>query len=282
MGRLDGKVAVITGGASGIGAATTKLFVDEGAKVLIADMQREVGEEYAASLGDSADFRHVNVTNEADVSGMIDQAVDRWGTLDVIYNNAGFGGAMGPIESISEEDYDLTMDVLLKGVFFGIKHAAPVMKAQNSGSIISTASVAGLRTGFGLHLYSVAKAAVIHLTASVANELAEHYVRVNCICPGMIPTPLSSGKSIGDIGAEASSRRVDKTRSAFADAQPIPRAGDATDIAKAALWLASDDSAWVTGTAQVVDGGWVTGRPWRKAESWTTRPNPITLYKPDE
>jgi NAD(P)-dependent dehydrogenase (short-subunit alcohol dehydrogenase family) len=281
MGKLDGRVAVITGGASGIGAATARLFVEEGARVLIADMQRDVGEEYAASLGENADFRAVNVTNEDDVAAAIAQAHDRWGTLDVIFNNAGFGGAMGPIEGVTEQEWDLTFDVLLKGVFFGIKHAAPIMKAQGSGSIINTASVAGIQTGMGAHLYSVAKAAVIALTKTTANELAEDLVRVNCICPGIIPTPLSSGKAIGDIGREAADQRVSKMTERLPNAQPMPKAGDPTFIARTALFLASDDSEWVTGTAHVVDGGWLTGRPWRTHDSWVTKTHPIKLYRPE-
>lgn len=281
MGRLDGKVAVITGGASGIGAATAKLFIDEGARVLIADMQRDVGEEYAASLGENADFAAVNVTEEDQVAAAIGQAVGRWGRLDVVFNNAGFGGAMGPIEGVTVGEWDLTFDVLLKGVFFGIKHAAPIMKAQNSGSIINTASVAGVQTGMGAHLYSVAKAAVIALTKSTANELAENMVRVNAICPGIIPTPLSSGKPIGQIGREASEERIAKMTERLPKAQPMPKAGDPMFIAKTALFLASDDSEWITGTAHVVDGGWLTGKPWRTHESWVTKTQPIKLYRPE-
>lgn len=281
MGRLDGKVAVVTGGASGIGAATTELFIEEGARVLIADMQREVGEEFAASLGDQADFRAVNVTEEDQVAAAIAQATERWGRLDVMFNNAGFGGAMGPIEGTTEEEWDLTFDVLLKGVFFGIKHAAPVMKAQQSGSIINTASVAGIQTGMGAHLYSVAKASVIALTKTTANELAEDLVRVNAICPGIIPTPLSSGRAIGDIGREAADGRIAKMTEKLPKAQPMPKAGDPSFIAKTALFLASEDAEWVTGTAHVVDGGWLTGRPWRTHDGWMTKSNPIKLYRPE-
>jgi NAD(P)-dependent dehydrogenase (short-subunit alcohol dehydrogenase family) len=281
MGRLDGKVAVITGGASGIGAATAGLFVKEGARVLIADMQREVGEEYAASLGEAADFRQVNVTEEDQVAAAIAQAHERWGSLDVIFNNAGFGGAMGPIEEVTEQEWDLTFDVLLKGVFFGIKHAAPIMKAQGSGSIINTASVAGIQSGMGTHLYSVAKSAVIALTKTTANELAEDLVRVNAICPGIIPTPLSSGKAIGDIGQDAVDKRVARMTQHLPGAQPMPRSGDPSFIAKAALYLASDDSEWITGTSQVVDGGWLTGLPWRDHEEWITKTRPTKLYRPE-
>ena len=160
MGRLDGKVAIITGGASGIGAGTARRFVEEGAKVLIDDLDAEKGEALAAELGGDTGFLQTDVSREDQVAAMVSEATDRWGRLDCLLNNAGFGGALGPISTISVDDYDLTMDVLLKSVFLGMKHAAPVMSAQGSGSIISTSSVAGLRAGNGPHFYSVAKCAV--------------------------------------------------------------------------------------------------------------------------
>jgi NAD(P)-dependent dehydrogenase (short-subunit alcohol dehydrogenase family) len=275
MKRLEGRTAIITGGASGIGAASVRLFAAEGARVLIADMQRERGEALAKELGDSAAFRKVDVTREAEVKAAVDDVVARWGRLDVIYNNAGFGGALGPIEQTSVEDFDITFDVLVKGVFLGIKHAAPVMKKQRSGSIISTASVAGLQTGHSPHLYSVAKAAVIHLTKSVALELGEHGIRVNCICPGVIATPLAAGTTkVTDEGLAKMKRALGKN-------QPIGRIGDPEDIARAALWLASDESSFVTGHAQVVDGGAYAGRPWSRQGEWITTPRPIKLYRPE-
>lgn len=275
MKRLEGRTAIITGGASGIGAASVRLFVAEGARVLVADMQRERGEALARSLGDSALFRAVDVTREADVKGAVDEVVSRWGRLDCIYNNAGFGGALGPIELTSVEDFDITFDVLVKGVFLGMKHAAPVMKAQRSGSILSTASVAGLQTGYSPHLYSVAKAAVIHLTRSVALELGEYGIRVNCICPGVIATPLAAGR------ANVSDEGLAKMKAALGKTQPIGRIGDPEDIARAALWLASDESTFVTGHAQVVDGGAFAGRPWSRQGEWITTPRPIKLYRPE-
>ena len=142
--KLEGKVAIITGGASGIGAATAKLFVENGAKVVIGDIQDEVGERFAASLDDHGTFRHCNVAREDQVAALIAAATGTWGRLDVMYNNAGFVGAVGPFESTSVDDYDLTMDVLLKSVFLGIKYASPIMKQQGSRSIISTASICGL------------------------------------------------------------------------------------------------------------------------------------------
>ena len=147
MGKLDGKVAVITGAASGMGAATAQLFASEGARVLVTDMNEAKGQDVAERLGPNGEFKRVDVSREEDIAAAVDQVRSGWGRLDVMFNNAGFGGARGPIESISEADFDLTVDVLLKGVFFGMKHAAPIMKQQGFGSIISTASVAGLQAG---------------------------------------------------------------------------------------------------------------------------------------
>ncbi len=274
MSRLAGRTAIITGGASGIGAASVRLFVEEGARVLIADMQEERGEELAKELGDAAVFRRVDVTREEDLRGAVEEAAKRWDRLDCMFNNAGFGGALGPIESTSVEEFELTFDVLLKGVFLGIKYAAPLMRRGGGGSIISTASVAGLKTGEAPHLYSVAKAAVIHLTRSVALELGEAGIRVNCICPGIVATPLAAGRTdVSDAG-------LAKLGAALAGAQALGRVGQPEDIARAALWLASDESSWVTGTAQVVDGGAVAGRPWSRQADWITRDRPIKLYRP--
>jgi NAD(P)-dependent dehydrogenase (short-subunit alcohol dehydrogenase family) len=282
-GRLEGKVAVITGGASGIGAATAELFISEGARVVIGDLQAEVGEETAGRLGPDCAFVPCDVSRESDVEALVGEASSRWGRLDVLYNNAGFGGAMGPIESTSEDDFDITFDVLLKGVFFGMKHAAPVMKAQESGSIISTASMAGLQTGYAPHLYNVAKAGVIHLTRSVANELAEQNVRVNCICPGFIATPLAANKPISVSGKDVADARIQQMRErSEGKSQPIHRVGEPIDIAKAALFLASDDSEWVTGIELVVDGGFRTGKPWRNQPQWTRESHPIRVYRPTD
>ena len=275
MDRLAGKTAIITGGASGIGAATARLFVQEGARVLIADAQTEPGEKLAAELGEAAAFHHVDVTREDDVRAVVEDAVKRWDRLDCIYNNAGFGGALGSIETTTVEEFDITFDVLLKGVFLGIKHAAPVMRAQGGGSIISTASVAGLKTGESPHLYSVAKAAVIHLTKSVALELGEHGIRVNCICPGIVATPLAAGRP------KASEQTLQKFADALARTQAMGHVGQPEDIARAALWLASDESSWVTGHAQVVDGGAFAGRPWSRQGDWITKDRPIKLYRPE-
>jgi NAD(P)-dependent dehydrogenase (short-subunit alcohol dehydrogenase family) len=262
MTRLEGKVAVITGGASGIGEATVRLFVAEGARVVIADVQDDRGNALASELGDAAVYQHTDVADEASVKAAVDRAVSSFGRLDCMYNNAGILGTIGPIDQIPVDEYDRTMAVLLRGPFLGIKHAAPIMKAQGSGSIISTASIAALHGGDGPHIYSVAKAAVVQLTKTVALELAPHMVRVNAICPGGILTPLVSGP----MGEE-------NTRKGLAMFQPIPRAGEAHDIAQAALWLASDESTFVTGHALVVDGGFLAGTQWsRQAPPFRERP----------
>ena len=280
MGQLDGKVALITGGASGIGAATVRLFAAEGAKVMIADLQEDVAAKLAVELGANVDYRRCNVAIEADVAGAINDTAKRFGRLDVLYNNAGFGGAMGPFKDTTVDEYDLTMNVLLKSVFLGIKHASPIMMEQRSGSIISTASVCGLIPGIGTHIYTVAKAGVVMMTKTAALELAEHDVRVNCICPGYIATPLLVGAPLGD-DADRTAQRLDRARDRNRESQPLHRVGEPEDIARAALFLASDASSWVTGTAQVVDGGVTLGRPWRKLAPMITEHHPIRIYNPD-
>jgi NAD(P)-dependent dehydrogenase (short-subunit alcohol dehydrogenase family) len=264
MGRLDGKVAVITGGASGIGEGTVRLFVAEGARVVIADVQDERGRRLAEEMGASAAYQHADVSREADVRAALTAAVGRFGRLDCLFNNAGHAGTGGTIEEIPAEGFDETVGVLLRGVFLGMKHAAPVMKRQGSGSIISTASVAGLRAGYGPHVYSAAKAAVIQLTRSVAMELGESGVRVNCICPGGIATPIF-GKALG-MTPEAADQAVNVMKGVLGELQPIKRSGLPDDIAQAALWLASDDSTFVNGHALVVDGGLIAGRKWSEVQ----------------
>lgn len=271
MGELNGKVAVITGGASGIGERSVRLFVEEGARVVIADMQAERGQALARELGDSAAFALVEVRNEEQVKAAVDLAVQRWGRLDCIFNNAGFGGAIGPLEETPVEDYDITFDVLLKGVFLGMKHAIPVMKRQGGGSIINTASVAGLIAGHTPHLYSVAKAAVIHLTKSVALEVGENNIRVNAICPGFIATPLATNT----VGRDEKMADLD-----YKITQPIPRVGRPDDIAQMACWLAGDHSTFVTGQAIAVDGGISAGLRWAKQPSYHKSYHPIRVYRP--
>ena len=264
MSRLKDRVALITGGASGIGEATVRLFVEEGASVMVADIQDDRGRRLAGELGSRAGYLHTDVSREADVQAVVDETCKRFGRLDCIFNNAGYAGVGGRIEEIPVDGFDETMGVLVRGVFLGIKHAARVMKKQGSGSIISTASVAGLRTGFGPHTYSAAKAAVIHLTHSVAMELGESGVRVNCICPGGIATPIF-GKSMG-LSPERAEEVIPLMKGVLENFQPIKRSGLPDDIARAALWLASDESGFVNGHALVVDGGLIGGRLWSEVQ----------------
>jgi len=181
----------------------------------------------------------------------------------------------GPLDETTGEEYDLTMDVLLKSVFLGIKHASPHMKAQRSGSIISTASVCAFEAGIGNHIYSVAKAGVVMLTKSAAMELAEYGVRVNAVCPGYIATPLAGGVRLAVDGADKAERRVDNSRQRTADLQAIARTGEPEDIAAYVTFLASQDAEWITGTAQLVDGGLLAGIPWRKQPFFVTQHRPM-------
>jgi NAD(P)-dependent dehydrogenase (short-subunit alcohol dehydrogenase family) len=253
MGRLDGKVALITGAASGIGAATAQRFCREGAAVVVADLNDAGGQavvDACVAAGGRASFHRADVSAEPDVTAAIAHAVAAYGRLDVLFNNAGVGGALGPIDATAVEDWDRTQAVLLRSVFLGMKYAIPPMRAGGGGSIISTASVAGLRGGAGPHAYSAAKAGVVNLTRSVALEVAKDNIRVNCICPGGIHTPLLGSRFPGSEEMLAQMLTL---------IQPLPRAGTPDDIAAMALYLASDEARFVTGTAMVVDGGFTAG-----------------------
>ena len=255
MGRLENKVAVITGGASGMGLATATRFAAEGAAVVIGDLNADGGETAIRQLkqkGGRACFQKCDVEAPADIKALVDRAASEYGKLDIIYNNAGLGGATGPIEEITVEGWDRTLAILLRAVWLGMKYAVPEMRKAGGGSIISTASVAGLMAGQGPHAYSVAKAGVVHLTRAAALELGKDRIRVNCICPGAINTPLFYS------GVPGGKETMDAVLTGL---QPIQRAGMGEDIANAALFLASDESEWVTGLAMVVDGGLISGKP---------------------
>lgn len=221
MGRLEGKVAVITGGASGIGAATARLFVQEGAQVVIADILEEQGARLAAELGLQAIFQPTNVLSEEEIEKAVQKAVEAFGRLDCMFNNAGVGGVGGPIEETDTQGFDLTVGVLFRAVMLGMKHAARVMLPRGQGTIISTASVAGHRTGFGGHTYSACKAAVIHLTRSVAMQLGKFGIRVNCVCPGGIVTPIFA-RSLGFTQEEAE-KTLEPLKRVFETIQAVPR-----------------------------------------------------------
>jgi NAD(P)-dependent dehydrogenase (short-subunit alcohol dehydrogenase family) len=261
MGRLDGKRAVITGAASGIGEATARLFVAEGASVLLADIDAGRGERLAAELGKRAAFARTDVSCEADVDRAVDSCVAAFGGLDVMFNNAGVPGSIGSIEDIDVAAFDHTIGVHLRGVFLGIRAAARIMRPQGQGSIINTSSVAGFRANMAGHDYSAAKAAIKQLTVTAANELGEHGVRVNAVCPGAVATAIF-GRAAG-LDGDAAQRTVDFITAALSDSAPIRRTGQPLDIAEAVLWLASDASSFVNGQAIAVDGGLLTGSPRR-------------------
>jgi len=254
-GRLAGRVAMITGGASGMGLATVRRFLAEGARVVVVDLNATAGAEVIDELaslghGDDVRFTRADVAVEDDVAAAVETTVEAFGRLDVVFNNAGVGGAFGPITEIAVEDWDYTFGVLVRGVFLGIKHGARAMiDGGRGGAIVNTASVAGLSGGSGPQAYSAAKAAVINLTRAAAIELGPQRIRVNAICPGAILTPLL-GTSQGPGLAE----RLDQL-------QAWPEHGVGDDIAGAALFLVSDDARFVTGEALVVDGGLTAGGP---------------------
>ncbi len=252
--RLANKVAVITGGASGIGAAAAELFVSEGASVVLGDIQEEQGQAFAAKLGDKAVFRRCDVTQEEDVEALIDTAVEHFGKIDVMFNNAGILGAVGPIETTPSQEWKMSLDILLNGVFYGMKHAARHMKKAGSGSIISMSSVAGVTGGLAPHAYTTAKHAVVGLTRNMAAEVGAFGMRVNCIAPYSVATPMVAQAYLDDH------TDLDTTLERLTEESPLKgRPGLAEDVAHAALWLASDDSGYVSGHTLTVDAGITTG-----------------------
>ena len=254
--RLENKVAVITGGTSGIGEATAEVFAAEGAKVIIAGRSEEKGAAIAARLGANVIYQRTDVTTEADIKAVIDLAVARFGRLDCLFNNAG-GPDRGTLETVTPEDFNYSMNLLLGAVVFGMKHAAPVMKAQGAGCIINNSSVAAIRMNQGGYLYTAAKAAVTHITKLAGTQLGPSGIRVNSISPGAIATPIFWGGSqvSNTMTEEQNQRKMEKLKMSLAKATPLPRAGLDKDIAYAALFLASDEGSFVNCHDLVVDGG---------------------------
>jgi NAD(P)-dependent dehydrogenase (short-subunit alcohol dehydrogenase family) len=252
--RLQGKVAVITGAASGIGAATARRFKEEGCALILGDIQSDLGHDLASALGDRVFFEHCNVTLEADVKKLVDRALSAFGQLDIMFNNAGIVGAKGPIDQTPADEWRITTDILINGVFYGVKHAAAVMKQQRSGSIINMSSVAGVMGGLAPHAYTTAKHAVIGLTTSASAELCQHNVRVNAIAPFSMATPMVADAHLQDHHA------TDEVAKTLAANSPLPgRAGTALDVANAALWLGSDESGYTSGLTLTTDAGVTTG-----------------------
>ena len=255
-GRLEGKVAVITGAASGIGAATAKTYVDHGARVVLGDIQDEAGEGMAAALGGAsrAIFRHCNVTSEAEVEALVEAAIAEFGQIDIMFNCAGIVGALGPMSTTPAEEWKLTIDIMINGVFYGMKHASRYMKEAGSGSIISMSSTAGVMGGLGPHAYAAAKHAVVGMTKNLAAEVGGYGVRVNCIAPAGMATPMVADVMTGDP------QNLEETIATLAELSPLKgRAGLAQDVANAALWLASDESGYTSGLTLTVDAGATTG-----------------------
>jgi NAD(P)-dependent dehydrogenase (short-subunit alcohol dehydrogenase family) len=262
--RLDNKIALITGAASGIGLGAVELFVAEGARVVAADVQDEKGAILEKRFPGKLAYVHCDVTQETDIAAAVARAQTEFGGLDILFNNAGHGGAIGSVEETDAAAWDETFALLVRAAILGMKHAVPLMRARGGGSIVNTASIAGLQAGWGPIAYSTAKAAVLHLTKVTAAELSPQNIRVNAICPGLIATSIF-GASMGlprDV-ADQIAARIEEVAPRF---QPVPKAGLPRDIAEAALYLASDASAFVSGTHIVVDGGITVG----SRHSWDT------------
>lgn len=249
--RLDGKTAVVTGGASGIGFATAEMLAEFGAQVVLLDIHEENGEKAAASIrgsGGKARFYRCNVTSGEDCKRTADTIVEEFGRIDILFNNAGVIRRKTVVD-LEEKDWDLVMDVSLKGVFLLSKYVIPHMAAGGGGSIINTGSGWGLKGGDQAAAYCAAKAGVVNLTKAMAIDHGPQNIRVNCVCPGDTDTPLLRDEA-KQLGKEESFFLVSS-----ATGRPLERLGTPQDIAGAVLFLAGDLSAWVTGSVLVVDGG---------------------------
>ena len=256
MQRLQNKVAVITGGTSGIGEATAEVFAQQGCKVVIAGRSKNKGEAIAARLGNHVVYQQADVMSENDIKAVINFAVSHFGKLDIVFNNAG-ASTPASLESITQDIFNHDIQLLLGSVIFGIKHAIAPLKANGGGVIINNASIAGIRYHQGPLLYSAAKAAVAHYTKLAGVELGPHNIRVNCISPGAIATPIFWGGSerANTLSDEENAKKMAKLQGNLAKATPIPSSGEARDIAYGALYLASDEGRYVNCHDLVIDGG---------------------------
>jgi NAD(P)-dependent dehydrogenase (short-subunit alcohol dehydrogenase family) len=260
--RLENQVAVVTGGAQGIGAGIVRRFIQEGARVVFSDLLAGKGGALEVELGQNASFYQADATSPSDCEALMNFAVERFGGLNCIVNNAGAAAEGGPIAEISVEGFDRAIALLLRGSFLGIKYAVPHMK---SGTIINIASISGLTAGYSSHPYTTAKFGVVGLTKSAALELAERGIRVNAICPGGIATAIYSRLYPAEMPADLIERAPEEIVAPWLAAGiPLGKAGFPPDIANAALWLASGESSFVTGHALVVDGGLTSGVSWSR------------------
>jgi NAD(P)-dependent dehydrogenase (short-subunit alcohol dehydrogenase family) len=260
--ELAGKVAIVTGGSSGIGLGTAERFLAEGARVVIADIDRDRGEEVAAGLGTDASFHPVDVADPAAVTDLVHGTVERLGGLHVMFNNAGISGVRHPTLLDDDfADFHRVMDVNLLGVMVGTREAARHMATAGGGSSINISSIGGINAAPSLWAYHLSKSSVIFFTRAAAVGLGEHGVRVNCICPGNIETPILERTMTSHLPEEERAPTMRRIRAYIQSQQPLQRQGTTDDIAEAALFLASDRSSYITGTTLPVDGGMVAGNP---------------------
>jgi NAD(P)-dependent dehydrogenase (short-subunit alcohol dehydrogenase family) len=256
--RLENQVAVVTGGTRGIGEGIVRRFIEEGAHVVFSGRSEEKGKTLAKELGENVAFYRADAASATQTEALMNFAVEHFGRLDCVVNNAGVSGEGGPITKTSIEGFERSIALLLLGTFFGIKYSVPHMK---TGTIINISSIAGVTGGYGTHAYTAAKFGVIGLTKSVALELAESGIRVNAICPAAVPTAIFAAV-LPEAPTDLIERAPEIVEPWAAEDKPLGRAGLPSDIANAALWLASSESSWVTGQAIVVDGGLTAGRRW--------------------